>query len=97
MNNYIEVAVPAVIAAVGGGWAILKMFSRFFQKQQADLERFIESRFSAAEQQRALASSHWQQLFKEIQRREDRNSKRIEQLEDKLSRHQAYDHPRIGK
>ena len=92
MNGLLETLFSVGATMTAGGWTLLRMMTAHLEQRQHDLVALIDTRFESAEEHRAMATRHWQQLFQELQRRQEANSQRIGLLENRLTTHQIDGH-----
>ena len=81
--------VELVIAGIGGlaavGLTVLKFALSGLERQHTATRKLIEERFQWAETQRQEARSHWEQLFQELKDDDDDLSKRVGQIETRVT------------
>lgn len=80
----IGLATTLVVSLMAGGWAIMRAMNAHIEQRQEDLASLIKERFAIAEQQRREASMSWQQLFQEMQRRNEQHSARLSNIEQRV-------------
>ena len=81
--------VELVIAVIGGlaavGLTVLKFALSGLERQHAATRKLIEERFQWAETQRQEARGHWEQLFQELKADDDELSRRVGQIETRVT------------
>ena len=81
--------VELVIAGIGGlaavGLTVLKFALSGLERQHTATRKLIEERFQWAETQRQEARGHWEQLFHDLKEDDDELSKRVGQIETRVT------------
>lgn len=84
-NALVEIAIATVGGLAAVGMVVLRFALRGFEQQQDVTRQLIEERFQWAETQRQDAREHWEAHFNQMKRDDDRLSKRITQIEARVT------------
>ena len=84
-GNLIELAIATVGGLAAVGLTVLKFALHGLERQHAATRHLIEERFQWAETQRQEARGHWEQLFQELKADDDELSKRVGQIETRVT------------